>query len=205
MKMFVYHLSFAALLVAALAHSEVHAERTVEPETNPHKALFLWLFAKTGCDQAFEVVDAFMRPLPFLVQSLLSTTFISVVPIFLIFALNSLFDSKSRDKFTYVLLSFALGGLLGDVFFHTMPHLSAGHDHSHHGHVHVHDHSHHEHDHAHDHSHHDHGHAHSEEDMQTNLMVVMGIWIFFVLEKITHAYFSDDHNHSHSKNAVTEE
>lgn len=38
----------------------------------------------------------------------------------------------SREYFTSILLSFAMGGLLGDVFFHTLPHLQEGtHDHGH--------------------------------------------------------------------------
>ena len=98
-------------------------------------------------------------------------------------------SDSAQKSFTYYLLSFALGGLLGDVFFHTIPHLnSGGHGHDDHGHGH------------HDHGHHDHGHAHSEEDMQTNLIIILGIWVFFLIEKITHTYFesNDDHGHSHS-------
>ena len=36
--------------------------------------------------------------------------------------------------------------------------------------------------------------------MQTNLIIVFGIWVFFLIEKITHSYFesNDDHGHSHS-------
>jgi len=85
-----------------------------------------WLVKVTYADYAFNSVDAYMRPLPFLTQSLISTTFISIVPIFLIYFMNVFFMSnqKSRESFTYILLSFALGGLLGDVFFHTIPHLS---------------------------------------------------------------------------------
>lgn len=77
-----------------------------------------------------------------------------------------------------------MGGLLGDVFFHTLPHLSEGHSH----------------DHAHDHGHeHGHGHAHSVDDMMTNLIIVFGIWVFFLLEKITHTYFESSHSHTHSE------
>ena len=81
-------------------------------------------------------------------QALVSTFFISVVPIFFIYFLNVLFLSSPalKDSVICYLISFAIGGLLGDVFFHTLPHLSAGgsHDHSH------------SHDHGHDH----HGHSH---------------------------------------------
>jgi hypothetical protein len=68
-------------------------------------------------------LDKVMRPLPFLAQGLLSTLFISVVPIFFIYLMNSMMNSQRRDSFVHVLLSFALGGLLGDVFFHTLPHI----------------------------------------------------------------------------------
>jgi len=148
-----------------------------------HKVIIRWLIKVTHADEAFDMVDAFMRPLPFLAQSLISTTFISVVPIFIIYFMNVFFmgDEKTRESFTYVLLSFALGGLLGDVFFHTIPHLSSG--------GHSHDHtqtSEPGHDHSHDHSHGHGGHSHSEEDMQTNLIIVVGIWFFFLIDKLTH-------------------
>ena len=120
----------------------------------------------TGADTVFHMVDEKMRPLPFLAQSVISTLFISIVPIFIIYAMNLMVmtSERTREQFTYVLLSFALGGLLGDVFFHTIPHMGGSHDH--HGHDH-HGHDHHDHDHhSHGHDHHGgHGHAHSEEDM----------------------------------------
>ena len=94
-------------------------------------------------------------------------------------------------RFTNVLLSFAMGGLLGDVFFHTLPHLTGdGHGHgghSHgiptppvdHGHDHGHSHGHDDHEHGHDSGH---GHAHNIDDMKTNLIIVFGIMAFFMLE-----------------------
>jgi zinc transporter 7 len=60
-------------------------------------------------------------------------------------------------------ISFAIGGLLGDVFFHTMPHMNSGGGHGH-SHDHGHDnktqgeHAGHDH-HGHDHHGHDHGNA----------------------------------------------
>jgi len=109
-----------------------------------------------------------MRPLPFLAQSIISTLFISIVPIFLIYFMSLIFmnNGNMNETFTQVLLSFALGGLLGDVFFHTLPHLNEGHSH----------------DHGHDHGQGGHGHSHSVEDMQTNLIIVVGIMVFFMLE-----------------------
>lgn len=79
----------------------------------------------TGGEKVFSVVDDFMRPLPFLIQSIISTLFISIVPIFIIYGMNLMLvkGDDSREYFTSILLSFAMGGLLGDVFFHTLPHL----------------------------------------------------------------------------------
>lgn len=177
-----------ALALGVAAHDDhehsLHDEQPEEP--NFHKRMVLSLVYKTGGDQAFAALDAFMRPLSFTTQALLSTVFISAVPIFLIYALNLLCtgasgasSDKRRESFTKVMLAFAMGGLLGDVFFHTIPHL--GHD-SHHN------------DSTHGNSG---GHSHSEEDMQIYLVLIAGIWAFFLIEKFTHEYFSDSHNHDH--------
>jgi len=78
------------------------------------------------------------------------------------------------------LISFAIGGLLGDVFFHTIPHMNAGHgqEHGHHddGHGHGHDHG----------GHHNHGdHSHNPEEMRNNFIIILGIIAFFIIEKLT--------------------
>ena len=79
---------------------------------------------------------------------------------------------RSRDKFVHILLSFALGGLLGDVFFHTLPHLMESHE---------------THDHTHEATHvGGHHHHHSEEVMKNNLMIIFGLYFFFLLEKVIH-------------------
>jgi zinc transporter ZupT len=102
-----------------------------------------------------------MRPLPFLVQSLISTAFISIVPIFLIYFMNKIFmtGGASSQNVTNILLSFAAGGLLGDVFFHTLPHLNEGRNHDSKG-----------------------GHAHDPADMAINCVIAVGIISFFLLE-----------------------
>jgi hypothetical protein len=102
----------------------------------------------TKVEKAMEIFNDLIKPLPDTAQALISTLFISVVPIFFIYALNIMFLSNPslRDSVIYYLISFAIGGLLGDVFFHTLPHLSSGEDHNH------------SHDHHHD--HHGHGHSH---------------------------------------------
>jgi hypothetical protein len=116
-----------------------------------------------------------MKPLPTQAQSVISTIFISVVPIFMIYALNLAFMSnkESRERITLYMLGFAIGGLLGDVFFHTLPHMSAEHGH---------------HENANnvtEHHHHDH-HGHSHAGLEDNIMIIVGILTFFVIEKVTH-------------------
>ncbi len=118
-------------------------------------------------------------------QALISTLFISVVPIFFIYGLNIMFLSSPRLKDSVIcyLISFAIGGLLGDVFFHTLPHLSSGsqgHDHSH----------------SHDEGHH--GHSHDPMQMYNNAIIITGIVSFFLIEKIVSNFVGGDgHNHGH--------
>lgn len=109
-----------------------------------------------------------------------------------------------------VLTSFAMGGLLGDVFLHLLPHAMGIHNHHdgdhHHGHEHHHGH-HHEHHHEHEHHPvHHHGSLdqndyysaitdycsrliitlHSEHmwiELKNGLLVLAGIMIFFIIEK----------------------
>ena len=81
------------------------------------------------------------------------------------------------------MISFAIGGLLGDVFFHTLPHISEAHNHnSHEGH----DHEHSSHNHSHtDHSNSGHGHSghsHSGTEMLNNFLIIIGIVSFFLIE-----------------------
>jgi len=65
-------------------------------------------------------------------QAIASTIFISVVPVFLVFWMGKAFmgGKDQRDKINHVMISFAIGGLLGDVFFHTLPHISQAHNHN---------------------------------------------------------------------------
>jgi len=106
---------------------------------------------------------------------------------------------------TQYLISFAIGGLLGDVFFHTLPHMnSGGHDHHGDGHNHADQHAHehhHDHDHSHghagEHSHHGHAHSHNPEETLNNFIVIVGIISFFLLEKVTQSLLGGGHNHSH--------
>jgi solute carrier family 39 (zinc transporter), member 7 len=169
--------------------------RTLKEETNPHKVWIQKIMQMTKLEELMNKMDTLIRPLPDTVQALISTLFISVVPIFFIYLLNLLFLSKPslRDTLIYYLISFAVGGLLGDVFFHTLPHLgssSGGSSHSH-------DHSH---GHGDDHSHgSDGGHSHDPAQMAIYGIVIAGIVSFFLIEKIVTNYLGGDgHDHSHS-------
>lgn len=153
------------------------------------------VLAYSGSDHIIEFCDAWMRPLPQFVQSFISTLIVQVIPIFLIYGMNVFLvrGDAERKTFTNLMLAFAMGGLLGDVFFHTLPHLAEeDHDHSH-AHIHA----------ASENGHH----AHSEEAMQINLVIIMGIWCFFMIEKFTQMYIGGDshghsHGHSHSHEAA---
>ena len=197
----VFTTAIMLLAVVSLAHTHSHAhdhdhdhDHTHDySEGNIHKQLILYLGDLTGFQAWMESMDSILRPLPLQMQGFISTLFIQVVPIFLIFAVNLILSQKMRDTLVHVLLSFALGGLLGDVFFHTMPHMSEGgghsHSHSHGDPTHIHSHE----------AHSGHGHhGHSEEAMLMNLYIVMGIWVFFLIDRLTHEFFGGGCDH-HSK------
>jgi zinc transporter ZupT len=86
--------------------------------------------------------------------------------------MNIIFLSSPRMREAVIcyLIAFAIGGLLGDVFFHTLPHLS-----SHSGHSHDHDHHHHENAGS---------HSHDPKEMMMNLIIIAGIVAFFLIEKV---------------------
>ena len=95
------------------------------------------------------------------------------------------------------MIAFAVGGLLGDVFFHTLPHMNAkGHGESHSHEVHIHE--------GHEHAHEGHEHSHNPEEMQNNMIIIIGILTFFIIEKVSITLLSKDnevsHSHNHSHN-----
>ena len=70
------------------------------------------------------------------------------------------------------MLAFALGGLLGDVFFHTLPHLNLNKDNSTNNH---------------------------EQTLYVNLIIIVGILTFFLIERLTYQLYKEDgHSHDHS-------
>ena len=91
-----------------------------------------------------------------------------------------------------VLICFAAGSMLGDVFLHILPDsFSRGHEH--HGHDH--------------HGHGEHGHHHSVDDLKGGLAVLGGFLCFFLVEKLVrasrgHGLHSHGHSHGHSPAAT---
>lgn len=145
-------------------------------------------------------------------NALLSTILISTLPNILLFLFPADFLTSRRGaKFNLqrVLLCFAAGGLLGDVFLHLLPHLISPHDHnesfkeqeSHHVHNHNHGGDHHHHHHHEQFqetvSHHSHDHSIIEGVPLVGLGVIMGIVIFLFAEIIVSKYL--DHSHCHSQ------
>ena len=140
--------------------------------------------------------------------ALLATAVISLAPMVVLPLLPSV-ESAAGKKVQPLLLCFAAGGMLGDVFLHILPH-SLGHGDSHaydheHGHSHAHDHDdHHGHSHAHDHGDHDHshaeghGHSHSIGEALIGLSVLAGFLAFFLVEKLVRNQKAGGHSHGHS-------
>lgn len=138
-------------------------------------------------------------------QGILATVFIGCAPILCIKFVST------KDYYLKILLAFAAGGLMGDVFLHLLPAALViyqhGVDETHHDH----DHDHHEH---HEHNEH-HGHSHNEGFTLLGQHILIGFGIFLVLEKLFHEFghsHSDQHNdgkhddHKHDearKHAIT--
>ena len=146
-----------------------------------------------------------------LVCGVLSTLLVSLLPLAVIPLLPKPKPGETVSSAQPLLLCFACGGLLGDVFLHILPHTLGGHhghdDHDHHGGGHDH------HDHGHDdhhdhHEHHDHhdaivnatageSHAHSLDEAMGGLAVLLGFAVFFVVEKLIRSQHGGGHGHSH--------
>ncbi|CAG7837201.1 unnamed protein product [Allacma fusca] len=134
-------------------------------------------------------------------EAISSTLLISVAPFAILFWIP-LDNSKEKEAFLKVLLSFASGGLLGDAFLHLIPHaiLAVGSNDGH-GHSHSHGHS--------------HGHEEKQKysedelsefhghDLSVGIWVLVGIVTFLVVEKLIRiAKGGHFHSHSHSSPAV---
>jgi solute carrier family 39 (zinc transporter), member 7 len=87
-----------------------------------------------------------------------------------------------------VLVAFAVGGMLGDVFLHLLPHATEGGGHDHHHHHHHHE------------SHEGHeGHAHTLADLTLGFSILAGIIFFFIVETGLRGWTGGGgHSHAHS-------
>ncbi|KAJ2594629.1 hypothetical protein H4R99_005683 [Coemansia sp. RSA 1722] len=108
--------------------------------------------------------------------SLLATFYISLFPNLVLFATPSSIPNSALR----IMVGFAVGGLLGDVFLHLMPHMfSAEHDHGH-GHAHG-------------------SHAHVSDHVRNTVFgctIFLGLMVFFVVDKFMRL-FGDGHSHAH--------
>lgn len=122
-----------------------------------------------------------------------STLLISAAP-FLILFLVPLDNSKEKEPWLKMVLSFASGSLLGDAFLHLIPHALAPHSHAD-GDSHSHSHSHEETS-----GEHDHGH-----EMNVGLAVLLGIISFLMIEKGVRLIKGTSHSHSHGGEVQSKE
>lgn len=128
-----------------------------------------------------------------LLQALASTFLISLIPNVLLVAVPTeiLLNKPTGVNMRFVLLGFAAGGMLGDVFLHSIPHLlGSAVPHDDHKHEHEHEDGH---EHEHDKSEHGHGHA----LLWVGLMVLAGYLLFFVAERVASLRLGGSHGHAH--------
>ena len=141
---------------------------------------------------------------PPVVMALGAVALISVAPAVVAMAVPN--ADTTREAAQPLLLCFATGGMLGDVFLHILPETLGGHSHEHGEHHDGHDHGH---DHGHDDHHHDEhaGHDHSFADASGSLAVLGGFIAFFLVEKLVRHFnvqggHTHGHGHSHEHGAV---
>ncbi|KAJ2836007.1 hypothetical protein J3B01_003141 [Coemansia erecta] len=108
-------------------------------------------------------------------SSLLGTFYISLFPNLILFATPSSIPNKALR----VMVGFAVGGLLGDVFLHLLPHMFSD-----------------EHDHGHSHEHsHDHSHNHVRNTVY-GCTIFLGLMLFFSVDKFMRL-LGGGHSHAH--------
>ncbi|KAH9321439.1 hypothetical protein KI387_016078 [Taxus chinensis] len=128
-------------------------------------------------------------------------------------------QGKPSKTVVDLLAAFGAGAMVGDAFLHQLPHaLGGSHNHSHshsldNGHDHTHNHNHnHNHNHASIDSH-AHSHSHSFEELSVGLAALVGIILFFLVEKIVRYVeglssqgvqgFHYGHHHHHKSNVCS--
>ncbi|KAF9217007.1 hypothetical protein BGZ59_006860 [Podila verticillata] len=114
---------------------------------------------------------AFLFPGSPMVNSLLGTTYISLIPNLLLYFVPP--DIKPESLNT--LVAFAVGGLLGDVFLHLLPHSFLGEVHS--GDVVT---------------------ANETRNVVVGLGIFVGFFVFFCIDKVMRVLSGGDGGHSHS-------
>jgi len=130
-------------------------------------------------------------------QALVATAFIGVAPILILFFIPLIKKERGSEEVSVnipllkTLLSFAVGGLLGDVFLHLLPHAMEAQSHD----EEFHSHSHNKGESGHDHHH----------DLSLGLLILGGIMTFFLIEKIMRISSGNAaHSHSHEEKDKTE-
>jgi len=120
--------------------------------------------------------------------SFIATAIIGIAPVLLLEVIPLIKQEKDKQVINHSLLKtmlgFAVGGLLGDVFLHLLPHSINPHDHG-------------DHSHGHSHSMHEVGHDHSKE-IFIGLYILAGMLTFFLLEKYMRISSKSGGGHSHS-------
>lgn len=157
-------------------HHHDHSHGDFQPEMSP---MGVWLSAM-GCS---------------LLVSMASLVCLVLLPVIF-------FKGKPSKAMVDALAVFGAGAMLGDSFFHQLPHAFGG------GHSHSHDHE--------DHSHaHEHSHAHSLEDLSVGMSILFGIVLFFIVEKIVryvednsqkgaHSFGHGHHHHHHNRQDISD-
>ncbi|KAG2191796.1 hypothetical protein INT46_000386 [Mucor plumbeus] len=131
---------------------------------------------------------AFLFPGNAMVNSLLATSYISIIPNLLLYFVPP--DIKPTTLNT--LVNFAVGSLLGDVFLHLLPHAFNSHEHNN-------DSS----SDSGDHHHHEKSIGHANDEHKSVLIgtgIFAGLFFFYAVDKLMRAYFGKtghDHGHDH--------
>ncbi|CEP19080.1 hypothetical protein [Parasitella parasitica] len=129
---------------------------------------------------------AFLFPGNAMINSLLATSYISIIPNLLLYFVPP--DIKPTTLST--LVNFAVGSLLGDVFLHLLPHAFNNHEHHH--------------DRSHDHHDEklfDHGNV-EHRNVLIGIGIFVGLFFFYAADKIMRGYLGrtgHEHTHNHGK------
>lgn len=123
-------------------------------------------------------------------NALLATALVSIAPVFIL-PMIPIDHTPERQPLLKVLLSFAVGGLLSDVFLHLIPHAlhSSGSGEGGHSHSHSHSHS------------HDGDEEGEDLSMVVGLGVLAGLLTFFIVEKFVRSNHAGSGGHGHSHGA----